>query len=144
MTVHQARKVLGEDGRKRLAKGSQAFEILADRDVFLGGDLLRICVRDASLPSGKAIVTFTLQSNRAKQLQINCRRSVRHEQRSRLGRDADGHCRPEEAARKNTHPCPLYWIKAINGLWKPKRALFTRVVKGLQQLRDSWWEPLSR
>ena len=72
MTVHQARKVLGEDGSTRLAKGAQAFEILADRDVFLGGDLLRICVRDASLPSGKAIVTFTLQSNRAKQLQINC------------------------------------------------------------------------
>jgi len=92
MTVHQACKVLGDDGSKRLAKGAQAFEILADRDVFLGGDLLRIFVPDASLPSGKAIVTFTLQSNRAKQLQINCRRRVGHEQRRRLGRDADGHC----------------------------------------------------
>ncbi|MEQ1825093.1 MAG: DEAD/DEAH box helicase [Pirellula sp.] len=72
LTVHQACKLLGEDGLKRLTKGAQAFEIILDRDVFLGGDLLRITVRDPALPNGRAIVTITLQSGRQKQLHINC------------------------------------------------------------------------
>ena len=72
MTFHQASQLLGDEGGKKIAKASQKFEILSERDVFLGGDLFRVCVPDASLPNGKAIVTFTLQSNRARQLQVNC------------------------------------------------------------------------
>ena len=71
LTVYQAGKLLGEGGSSKLSKGAQAFEIDFDRDVFLGGDLLRICVPDSSLPRGKVIVTLTLQSNRAKQIQVN-------------------------------------------------------------------------
>ena len=49
LTVYQAGKLLGEGGLSKLSKGAQAFEIDFDRDVFLGGDLLRICVPDSSL-----------------------------------------------------------------------------------------------
>lgn len=72
LTVHQACELLGPEGVKLLRTGSQEFEIQSDRDVFLGGDLLRVRIVDPSLDSGVAITTITLQSFRAKQLQINC------------------------------------------------------------------------
>src|SRR5690606_31003710 len=49
-----------------------AFEIQGERDVFLGGDLFRVRLEDTNLASRLAVVTITLQSARAKQLQTNC------------------------------------------------------------------------
>lgn len=72
LTFYQAGQLLGEDGPKKLRQAADKFEILQDRDVFLGGDLLRIRVEDPALDAGVAIVTLTLQSARAKQLQLNC------------------------------------------------------------------------
>ncbi len=74
LTYHQACQLLGDDGEgaRRIRQGGGKFEILSDRDVYLAGDLLRIRVKDADLPSGLAIVTLTLQSGRQKQLQLNC------------------------------------------------------------------------
>lgn len=72
LTYSQACTLLGDGGGKLLAHGGGAFEIDFDADVFLGGDLYRVRLADATLDGGKAIATITLQSSRAKQLQCNC------------------------------------------------------------------------
>lgn len=72
LTYHQACQLLGDDGPKKLRDGGRAFEIQGERDVFLGGDLFRVRVEDANLAARLAVVTLTLQSARAKQLQTNC------------------------------------------------------------------------
>ncbi len=72
LTYRQACQMLGDDGVNRFRKSGGRFEILSDRDVYLGGDLLRVRVQDAELPNSLAIVTLTLQSGRARQLQLNC------------------------------------------------------------------------
>ncbi len=72
LTYHQACQMLGDDGAKLIQSGARKFEIQSDRDVFLGGDLFRVRVEDASVDSGVAVATITLQSARAKQMQTNC------------------------------------------------------------------------
>ncbi|MEZ6128073.1 MAG: DEAD/DEAH box helicase [Planctomycetaceae bacterium] len=72
LTYYQACQMLGDDGAKLIQRGGRKFEVQSDRDVFLGGDLFRVRVEDAELEGGVAIVTLTLQSARAKQLQCNC------------------------------------------------------------------------
>ncbi|APZ95816.1 RNA polymerase-associated protein RapA [Fuerstiella marisgermanici] len=72
LTYYQACQMLGDDGAKLIQSGGQKFEVLSDRDVFLGGDLFRVRVEDAEVHGGVAIATMTLQSSRAKQLQCNC------------------------------------------------------------------------
>ncbi|MEL7267052.1 MAG: SWIM zinc finger family protein, partial [Planctomycetota bacterium] len=101
LTYHQSVKLLGgiDGGGDRLMRqGSRFTEIDHERDVFLGGDLLRVSMNDAidrfesaelergnnndagelndaeELPPrmGRSIVTITLQSKRSKQLLINC------------------------------------------------------------------------
>lgn len=72
LTYYQACQMLGDGGAKLIQRGGRTFEVQSDRDVFLGGDLFRVRVEDAELESGVAIVTLTLQSARAKQLQCNC------------------------------------------------------------------------
>ncbi len=72
LTYYQACQMLGDDGAKLIQRGGRSFEVLSDRDVFLGGDLFRVRVEDAAIDGGVAIATMTLQSARAKQLQCNC------------------------------------------------------------------------
>jgi superfamily II DNA or RNA helicase len=72
LTHHQACQMLGDDGAKLIQAGSRQFEVLSDRDVFLGGDLFRVRVEDANLDSRVAITTMTLQSGRSRQLLANC------------------------------------------------------------------------
>ncbi len=72
LTYYQACLLLGDEGGKLLQSGGRQFEIQADRDVFLGGDLYRVRVEDPSVDEGVAIATVTLQSARTKQLQTNC------------------------------------------------------------------------
>ncbi len=64
LTHYQACQLLGDQGQQLIALGSKV-EVDSERDVFLGGDLYRVCV-------DQAIVTITLQSGRNKQLQTNC------------------------------------------------------------------------
>lgn len=83
LTVHQATQLLGEEGAKLLRQGSRFCEVNPDKDVFLGGDLLRIKVKDLEVERhrgpdeapefiGNVITTITLQSGRSKQLQLCC------------------------------------------------------------------------
>ena len=82
LTFHQATQMLGEDGPRLLRQGSRFTEINPD-DVFLGGDLLRARMMDVDgkhrgpddapeQVDGTVVVTLTLQSARAKQIQTNC------------------------------------------------------------------------
>ncbi len=72
LTVYQALQLLGEGASGRMSRGSQQYEILHERDVFLGANLLRINVLDPEIPSGKAVVTITADTGRSKQLKIHC------------------------------------------------------------------------
>ncbi|TWU08334.1 DEAD/DEAH box helicase [Stieleria varia] len=82
LTYHQACQKLGDEGAKLMRLGDRFTEIDPGQDVFLGGDLLRVKVRDSDKRDldaddapprvGTAIVTLTLQSARAKQIQHNC------------------------------------------------------------------------
>ena len=71
LTYHQACRLPGEGG-KNLIQSGWRLDIDCDRDVFLGGDLLRVRVADAALDAGVAVVTLTLHSGREKQLALNC------------------------------------------------------------------------
>ncbi|MCA9172638.1 MAG: hypothetical protein KDB23_33465, partial [Planctomycetales bacterium] len=72
LTYSQACALLGDDGAQLLRHGDQAFDIDLDRDVYLGGDLLRVRIEDERLTNKLAIVTLTQQSARRRQLQTNC------------------------------------------------------------------------
>jgi superfamily II DNA or RNA helicase len=61
----------GEDGAIRLRQGGR-FEINLPRDVYLGGDLLRVNVPDPEVSGGKAIVTIVEMTNKPQGLQLNC------------------------------------------------------------------------
>jgi superfamily II DNA or RNA helicase len=69
LTFEQACKLLGDDGKKLIIKGSKR-EIAAD-DIYLGGDLLRVTCRS---PTGKveAVATLTLRDERRDRLHWNC------------------------------------------------------------------------
>ncbi|MEM6364218.1 MAG: helicase, partial [Planctomycetota bacterium] len=75
LTYYQACQLLGDEGAKLIARGGQKFEIESDRDIFLGGDLLRINVPDPDLERGYAVVSMTRSSDRKKALVINCDQS---------------------------------------------------------------------
>lgn len=74
LTFYQACQLLGDEGSNLIRRGGQEFEIQSDRDVFLGGDLFRVRVADPSVDGGTAVAAITLQSARAKQMQVNCDR----------------------------------------------------------------------
>lgn len=74
LTYVQACRLLGDEGSRLIQLGGQSFEIQSDRDVFLGGDLLRIRVEDCEVEGGVAIASMTLSSDRKKQLALNCDR----------------------------------------------------------------------
>jgi hypothetical protein len=82
LTFHQATQMLGDDGPRLMRIGSRFTEIDPD-DVFLGGDLLRVKVRDTEQKyrgpderpvqsDGMVGVTLTLQSARSRQIQADC------------------------------------------------------------------------
>jgi hypothetical protein len=73
-TYSQACKLLGDEGPKLIREGASLFSIEFDRDVYLGGDLLRIRVQDHQVADGVAIVTMTLMSGRNRQIHIQCDR----------------------------------------------------------------------
>lgn len=72
LTYSQVCQLLGEGAAERLREANRQFEIDSERDVFLGGDLYRVRVRDAEVKGGVAIVTVTMFSGRSKQLLANC------------------------------------------------------------------------
>lgn len=72
LTVYQANQLLGDLAAELMRRAEEQFEIDFERDVFLGGDLFRVRVQDTAVGGGVAIATLTLQSARAKQLQLNC------------------------------------------------------------------------
>ncbi|MEM9365450.1 MAG: DEAD/DEAH box helicase [Planctomycetota bacterium] len=74
LTFSQACKLLGDDGKRLIQSGGQMFEIQSDRDVYLGGDLFRVRVQDATVDDGVAITSLTLSSDRKRQLAVNCDR----------------------------------------------------------------------
>lgn len=74
LTFSQACKLLGDEGAKLIQRGGRTFEIQSDRDVFLGGDLMRVRIEDARVDNGLAIASITLSSDRKKQLAVNCDR----------------------------------------------------------------------
>ncbi len=63
----------GDEGAARLRQGGR-FEINLPRDVFLGGDLLRVNVPDPELPEGRATVTIVEMTNQPQGLRLNCDR----------------------------------------------------------------------
>jgi hypothetical protein len=60
--------MLGDDGSTLIRRGARQFDVRSDRDVFLGGDLFRVRVKDPTVDGGIAIAMITLQSARIKQL----------------------------------------------------------------------------
>ncbi|MCD0462617.1 DEAD/DEAH box helicase [Roseiconus lacunae] len=111
LTFHQATQLLGDEGGKLFRQGSRFTEIDPD-DVFLGGDLFRVRMLDVeekysgaddapTAAEGYVIVTMTLQSNRSKQLQLNCDH-------------CDGHCHHVGAAFEY-----LLDAKTVLGLAEP-------------------------
>jgi len=74
LTVRGACRLLADEvaeGQKRLRQGGR-FEINLPRDVYLGGDTLRVNVPDPELPSGSATVTVVEMTSRPQGLQLNC------------------------------------------------------------------------
>ena len=61
----------GDEGEARLRQGGR-FEINLPRDVYLGGDTLRVNVPDPELPAGHAIVTVVEMTNKPQGLHLNC------------------------------------------------------------------------
>ena len=65
LTYRAACRLMGdEDGEARLRRGGR-FEINLPRDVYLGGDTLRVSVPDPELPAQQAIVTVVEMTNQA-------------------------------------------------------------------------------
>jgi len=63
----------GEEGVTRLRQGGR-FEINLPRDVYLGGDTLRVNVPDLEIADGIATVTVVEMTNKPQRLQLNCKR----------------------------------------------------------------------
>ena len=74
LTWHQACRVLGDHGDELLRKGSRQFDVDPEEDVYLGGDLFRVRVKDDSVDEGKAVVVLTQMSSKAKELHLHCDR----------------------------------------------------------------------
>ena len=74
LTYYQACRLLGDEGSRLIQQAGRTFDVVGDRDVYLGGDLYRVRVHDAEIEGGMAIATVTLSSDRKKGLAINCDR----------------------------------------------------------------------
>lgn len=72
LTWHQACKLLGDNGDQLIRKGSRRWSVCPEEDVYLGGDLFRVRVRDDELPGGKAIVVVTRLTGRSRELHLKC------------------------------------------------------------------------
>ena len=72
LTYYQACRLLGDEGSRLIQQAGRTFDLVGDRDVYLGGDLYRVRVHDAEIEGGMAIATVTLSSDRKKGLAINC------------------------------------------------------------------------
>lgn len=73
LTYYQACQLLGDQGRDLVAAGQRKFDVDPD-DVYLGGDLLRVRIKDPELAMQPVIVTITLQGRRSRELRHNCDR----------------------------------------------------------------------
>ncbi|MCO6454144.1 MAG: DEAD/DEAH box helicase [Pirellulaceae bacterium] len=73
LTYRGACRLLGnsEEGENRLRQGGR-FEVNVAEDVYLGGDTLRVTVRDPDLASGQAIVTAVQMTNKPQGLHLHC------------------------------------------------------------------------
>ncbi|TWT30660.1 DEAD/DEAH box helicase [Blastopirellula retiformator] len=72
LTYRAACRLLGdEDGDVRLRRGGR-FEIELARDVYLGGDMLRVNVPDAEHSAGTPIVTIVEKTNKPSGLHLHC------------------------------------------------------------------------
>ena len=72
LTYRGACRLMGdEDGEARLRRGGQ-YEIDLPRDVYLGGDTLRVSVPDPTAPNGCANVIVTEMTNQPKGLHLHC------------------------------------------------------------------------
>jgi superfamily II DNA or RNA helicase len=69
LSIHQAEKLLGEEGRKLIMRGAKC-EIDVKEDVYLSGDLLRVRIHTAG--AVEAIATLTLSSEAVARLIWNC------------------------------------------------------------------------
>lgn len=72
LTYSQACGLLGNDGKTLMAQGGQMADIVHERDVFLGHDLLRFRIADPSVKDGVAVVTLTNSSVRGRQIAVSC------------------------------------------------------------------------
>ncbi len=75
LSFDQACKLLGDEGKKLIIHGSKR-EIDLHEDVYLGGDLLRVTLRE---PSGKveAVATLTMMAEHKDRLHWSCDRCFR-------------------------------------------------------------------
>lgn len=75
LTFDQACKLLGDEGKKLILKGSKR-EIDLREEIYFGGDLFRVTFRE---PNGKveAIATLTLMAEHKDRLHWNCDRCFR-------------------------------------------------------------------
>jgi len=73
LTYRGACRLMGEaeEGEARLRQGGR-FEINLPRDVFLGGDMLRVNVPDPEMPDEQAIVNVVEMTNKPQGLLMNC------------------------------------------------------------------------
>lgn len=71
-TYHQACKLLGDEGAKLLRAAAGVWTIDAEEDVYLGGDLFRVRLTDAKVPSGYATVVITQLTGRKGELLLRC------------------------------------------------------------------------
>jgi superfamily II DNA or RNA helicase len=72
LTYRAACRLMGnEDGEERLRRGGR-FDINLPRDVYLGGDTLRVSVEDFELADAKAIVTIVEMTSKPKGLHSHC------------------------------------------------------------------------
>ncbi|MCA9175267.1 MAG: helicase [Planctomycetales bacterium] len=71
LTYRAACRLLGDDGEARLRQGSQ-LEIDLPNDVFLGGDTLRVKIRDPQISAPWATVTVVEMTTKPKGLHLHC------------------------------------------------------------------------
>ncbi len=71
LTFRGACRLLGDEGEARLRQSSR-FEIDLPRDVYLGGDTLRVNVPDPDVPEGQARVTFVEMTSKPKGIHFQC------------------------------------------------------------------------
>lgn len=74
LTYHQACKLLGDDGVKLLRSASGAWAIEPEEDIYLGGDLFRVRLKEAGPRAEPATVVITQMTGRKGELLLRCDR----------------------------------------------------------------------